>query len=152
MTEFLVKLMNNINLWTWRGHRHKHSPAITCSLGFPSIHSFLGSGNAVLVCVIRVFSQLLQDFPSPWGLVFSLVSAVSPPTLTIAKLLSSGQLSLVTFRLPFPVFSGPIHRKVFRDPLPTSTPSRSALTPSRSAAPTDRHWEWYPCPPKGEAE
>lgn len=42
MIGFLVKLMNNINLWTRRGHRRKHSPAITYSLGLPSIHSFLG--------------------------------------------------------------------------------------------------------------
>lgn len=151
-----VKFMNNINLRTRRRHRHKHTPALKCSLGLLSTHSFLGCHLSWkwLGWVSWALSQLLQDFPSVGSLlifVSSLGNWFQPGCLHTDNCQSPGQLSLATLRLPFLVFSGQIHGKVFRDPH-SSAPSHKALTPSSSAALTDRHLEWYPWPPKGEAE
>lgn len=101
------------------------------------------------------FSSLFRVLPGELDLYgwFQLCPRTPPPPpkLTVAKPLSPGQLSLATFRLPFPVLSGQVHRTVFRN-LHPSTPSHRELTPSRSAAPADRHLKWYLCPRKGQAE
>lgn len=62
-----------------------------------------------------------------------------------------GQLSLATFRLPFPGFPEQVHRMVFRDLHPTAL-FHGELTPSRSAVPGDRHLKWCPRPQKGQTE
>lgn len=74
-----------------------------------------------------------------------LVSAVSP-TLTTASLQANSLWPPLDFH--FQCF---LDRSKGRS-LETSTlalPSHRVLTPSRSAAPTDRHLEWYLCPPTG---
>lgn len=125
-----VKFMNNINLRTGRRHRHKHTPALKCSLGLLSVHSFLGcylswgSGNDMLVWVIWALSApaglSVCGFSSQFRVLpGELVSAgFQPGCLHTDNCQSPSQLSLATLRLPFPVFSGQIHGKVFRDPPP----------------------------------
>lgn len=111
----------NIHLLTKRGHGHKYPTAIKCSLldscpstasscvphpGDVACHSGLSQlGFLSTLAGLSTCGFLFSFLCPPCGIGSVRLVSAGSSTLAVAKPLSPGQLSLATFRLPFPGFS-----------------------------------------------